>query len=672
MLGRIRQILFRTCAAILSVFILAEVNYPQLSPQAQLAIFAMLGLILVFLKYPIHRRFEDVLVFQVLDFVFALAVVVCFGYILIQTEPIFERFWVDGQRLGDRAGMGTSTDYIIGLLGLLLVLEGTRRAIGLTLCVLSLAFLAYAAFGQSMPDWLFPHRGYSWERIVSQTFLHSQGVFGIALKVMFTYVFLFVLFGSLLEKTGATGYIIDFARRLFRSSVGGPAKVAVVSSGAMGSLSGSAVANTATTGTFTIPMMRSSGFRPTAAGGIEAAASSGGALVPPIMGAGAYMMLEIVEPAVTYLQIIKAALVPAILYYTALLLIVHFYAKRVGASSEVPQENMTEVHQSKSGIEGFVFLVAFITLILFLLIGYTPFRAVSLSLLFILILIGIRGIWDIFKQVSHSDASSVGTLIRGAVLLFPRQIWIGIRRMVEAMERAAAGGVSLIAAASCVGLILGVVTLTGIGTKLPGTLLPLAENSRILALVLLMISTIILGMGLPSSVCYLLMATLVGPVLSELGLVPLAAHLFIFYFGMMAMVTPPVALAAYTAAAIAGTGIMQTGVAAFRFALVGFALPYAFVIKPELLLLSPDGGTAGFFPVTASILIAMLGIVALAASVSGHWFGLLNLGQRTGLLVAAAVFFLTHSGWGQLVAFILVAAIGFFNWRSRNSLLEYR
>ena len=672
MLQRIRQILFRTCAAILSVFILAEVNYPQLSPQAQLAIFAMLGLVLVFLKYPIHRRFEGNILFQSLDFVFALAVVICFGYILIQTEPVFKHFWIEGQRLGDRAGMGTTTDYIIGLLGLLLVLEATRRAIGLTLCILSLAFLAYAAFGQSMPDWLFPHRGYPWERIVSQTFLHSQGVFGIALKVMFTYVFLFVLFGALLEKTGATGYIIDLARRLFRSSVGGPAKVAVVSSGAMGSLSGSAVANTATTGTFTIPMMRSSGFRPTIAGGIEAAASSGGALVPPIMGAGAYMMLEIVEPAVTYLEIIKAALIPAILYYTALLLIVHFHAKRVGASAEVPQQSVTETPQSKTGIEGFVFLVAFITLILFLLLGYTPFRAVSLSLLLIVILIGIHGIWAVIRQVAHNDTSSAETSIRSIIPLFTRQIWIGIRRMLEATEKAADGGVSLIAAASCVGLILGVVTLTGIGAKLPGALLPLAENSRILALALLMISTIILGMGLPSSVCYLLMATLVGPVLAELGLVPLAAHLFIFYFGMMAMVTPPVALAAYTAAAIAGTGIMQTGVAAFRFALVGFALPYAFTLKPELLLLAPEGGTASFFMVAVSVLTALLGIVTLAASVSGHWFAPLNFWKRVGLLAAAAVFFLTHLGWGQLIAFIVIVAIGSLNWCSRNSLLEYR
>ncbi len=670
MLQHFRRILFRTCAAILAVFILAEVNYPQLSPQAQLAIFAMLGLVLVFLKYPIHRRFQEYIFFQVLDFVFALAVIICFGYILIQTEPVFKRFWIDGQRLGDRAGMGTTTDYVIGLLGLLLVLEGTRRAIGLTLCILSVAFLAYAAFGQSMPDWLFPHRGYSWERIVSQTFLHSQGVFGIALKVMFTYVFLFVLFGALLEKTGATGYIISFARRLFRSSVGGPAKVAVVSSGAMGSLSGSAVANTATTGTFTIPMMRSSGFRPTVAGGIEAAASSGGALVPPIMGAGAYMMLEIVEPAVTYLEIIKAALIPAILYYTALLLIVHFYAKRVGAAAEVLRESEIETSQATTGIEGFVFLVAFITLILFLILGYTPFRSVSLSLLFILILIGIRGVWEVIQQGGRGDSPSTVALISNTCVLLARQIWVGVRRIVEAMEKAADGGVSLIAAAACVGLILGVVTLTGIGAKLPGALLPLAENSRILALALLMVSTIILGMGLPSSVCYLLMATLVGPVLTELGLVPLAVHLFIFYFGMMAMVTPPVALAAYTAAAIAGTGIMQTGVAAFRFALVGFALPYAFTLKPELLLLSSDGGGATFFGVVISVLIATFGVVALAVSVVGYWFTSLDFWQRSGLLGAAVLFLLTHSGWGHLVAFILLTAIVFFNWRSRNSLLE--
>ncbi len=653
-LQRIGQIIFRTLTAILSLFILIEVNYPRLSPQSQLAIFAMLGLILVFLKYPIHRRLEEKVVFHVLDFVLAIAAAICFGYILIQTEPMFETFWLGGQPLGNRAGMEQSWDYVVGLLGLFLVLEATRRAIGLTLCVLSLAFLAYAALGPLMPDWLFPHRGYSWQRIVSQTFLHSQGVFGIALKVMFTYVFLFVLFGTLLEKTGATGYTISFARRLFRSSAGGPAKVAVISSGMMGSLSGSAVANTATTGTFTIPMMRGAGFKPTIAAGVEAAASSGGALVPPIMGAGAYMMLELIQPAVTYLEIIKAALIPAVLYYTALLLIVHFYARRVDALTEGAKEGETAIppavqaersahpenRDGRSG--GFIFFAAFATLILFLALGYTPFRAVSLSLLLILILSA-----------------------------FSKQTRVGPRGVLEAMEKTAHGGVSLIAAASCVGLILGVVTLTGVGTKLPGTLLLLAQDNLIFALVFLMISTIILGMGLPSSVCYLLMATLVGPVLGDLGLVPLAAHLFIFYFGMMSMVTPPVALAAYTAGAIAGAGIMQTGFAAFRFALVGFALPYAFVLRPELLFLSPDGGAAGFVAVAVNVLITAFGIIPLAASISGHLFAPLGFWKRATLFVAAMIFFFTKSGASltglQLLALIVVLVVGLFNWRLQIS-----
>ncbi len=635
---RSKNNIFLVLAVVLSLFILAEVNYPQLSPQSQLAIFVMLGLILVFLKYPLHERVASRGLFNIVDLALVAAVLFCFGYVLVQTEPLFDSLWFDGQPLGNRAGAEHPMDYVVGLLGLFLVLEAARRAIGWTLPILSSIFLLYAAFGSAMPAWLFPHRGYGWQRIVSQTFLHSQGVFGIALKVMFTYVFLFVLFGTVLEKTGATGFIINFARRLFRKSVGGPAKVAVISSGLMGSLSGSAVANTATTGTFTIPMMKSSGFKPSVAAGVEAAASSGGALMPPIMGAGAYMMLEMVEPAVTYLQIIKAALVPAILYYTALLLIVHFQAKRVGATAEVT-DNEAELPPKFQGV---IFFSAFLTLIFFLVLGYTPFRAVTISLILILIV--------------------------GA---FKPETRVGVRGVLDAMSKAAHGGISLIAAASCVGVILGVVTLTGIGTKLPGAILPLAQNNLILALILLMISTIILGMGLPSAVCYLLMATLVGPVLSDLGLVPLAAHLFIFYFGMMSMVTPPVALAAYTAAAIAGAKIMESSLAAFRFALVGFALPYAFVLRPELLLLSADGGTVSIVAVVANIAMTLIGIVALAGAVSGYLFAHLGFWMRAALLAAALVILLTQSSgaqlWLQLIAILTVFVLGGLNRQLRIS-----
>ena len=641
-----RQTLFLPIAALLCLFILAEVNYPRLAPHSQLALFAMLGLILVFLKYPLHPRLTDKVAFHLLDIVLAAGVLLCFGYVIVQTEPIFESLWLDGKSLGDRAGAERVVDYVVGACGLLLILEATRRTVGVTLMLLACIFLIYAAFGQLMPTWLFPHRGYPLERIVSQTFLHSQGTFGIALRVMFTYVFLFVLFGTLLERTGATRYILELARRIFGTSAGGPAKVAVLSSGMMGSLSGSAVANTATTGTFTIPLMQRAGFKPAIAGGIEAAASSGGALVPPIMGAGAYMMLEIVEPAVTYLEIIRAALLPAVLYYTALLCIVHFYAKR--NREEVLHRDGEVLHRDQevsptgeedppTRIQGIVFFTAFLTLIGFLLMGATPFRAVSWSLL---VVVGVS--------------------------LFRPETRLGISGILKAMENAAHSGVSLIAAAACVGIILGVVTLTGVGGKLPSALLPLASTNLILALLLLMISTIILGMGLPSSVCYLLMAILVGPVLLDLGVVPLAAHFFIFYFGMMSMVTPPVALAAYTASAIASSRIMPTAFAAFRFALVGFALPYAFVLRPELLWLSAAGGTPALWVVLANLCLTLIGTVIFAAGVAGYAFKTVTLWERGILFVAVALLFFipTEMQWLWVHGLALLASIAVF-WYNR-------
>lgn len=633
---KIQDRLFAFIGVVLSVFVLLEVNYPFLAPQTQLAFFAMAGLLLIFLSRPPHPKLAGSVAATAINSSLIVLTLFCFGYVLIQSEPFFSEFWVDGQPLGNRAGIEKGTDFLVGYIGLILVLEATRRTIGLTLPILAGVFLLYAAFGPAMPNWLFPHRGYSWERIVSQTFLHSQGVFGIALKVMFTYVFLFVMFGALLERTGATGYVIRFARRLFRNSAGGPAKVAVISSGMMGSLSGSAVANTATTGTFTIPMMRSAGFSPRIAGGIEAAASSGGALVPPIMGAGAYMMLEIVEPAVTYVEIISAALIPAMLYYIALLLIVHFHSRKIGAEAE---NQAAEVDSEKlSPMQGLVFFGAFLVLILLLLMGYTPFRAVSISALAILVI-----------SIGHKDTR------------------IGLGDIREALVKTAREGVALIAAASCVGIIIGVVTLTGIGTKLPSAILPLAQDNLLLALLLLMVSTIILGMGLPSAVCYLLMATLVGPVLGEMGLVPLAAHLFIFYFGMMSMVTPPVALAAYTAAAIAGSKIMQTGFAAFRFALVGFALPFAFVQRPELLLLAADGGSAEITSIVLSVFITLTGIIALAAGIAGFAFHKLLPWQRGAMLLLALFLLLapaTVGLWLQFIGIVIIALLLLLNWRS--------
>ena len=603
----VRQLATQIIAVGLCGFTLVEVNYPLMAPQSRLGIFALFGLVLCFLNLPTQPRFKTHLAAGALDIVLALLAIVCCGYIVIQNDPIFQTFWVDGQSLGNRAGFETAIDTTIGLLGLLVVIEAARRALGWALPILSVVFLLYASFGSVFPSWLFPHRGYSVSRIVAQTFLHSQGVFGIALSVMFTYVFLFVLFGVFLEATGATRFILDFAHRMFGKSVGGPAKVAVVSSGLMGSLSGSAVANTATTGTFTIPMMRSAGFQPVTAAGIQAAASSGGALMPPVMGAGAYMMLEIIEPPVTYLEIVRAAAIPALLYYLSLLLIVHFHARRVAITTVGALEERTAPPCS-TRFEGVIFATALGSLIVFLLLGFTAFRAVTLALAMIVMT----------SSLHASTRLQIGSTIR-------------------ALIAAARGVVPLVAAAACVGIIVGTVTLTGIGTRLPATIVPLAEQSLFLALVLIMVSSIILGMGLPSAVCYLLMATLIGPVLGNLGVIPLAAHLFIFYFGMMSMVTPPVALAAYAASSIAGTAIMPTAVASFRYALVGFTLPYMFIYRPELLMLSADGTQASWASMPIPLGIATLGVTCFAAGIAGQLRNPMGLSHRVAVFVAAAL-----------------------------------
>lgn len=627
----------------LSAFTLAEVNYPRLGPQSQLAIFTGLGLLLCFLNVPAAPGLRGSRVARAADGLLALATLLCCGFIVWQTEPAFSASWLEGRSLGNRGGYETPTDIGVAVVGLALVMEAARRTLGWALPALSGFFLLYAYFGAWAPDWFFPHRGYPLDRIAAQTFLHGQGVFGVALSVMFTYVFLFVVFGAVLGATGATRFVIDAARRAFGRSPGGPAKVAVISSGFMGSLSGSAVANTVATGTFTIPMMRSAGFPPHLAGGIEAAASSGGALVPPVMGAGAYMMLELVQPPVTYLQIVQAAIIPATLYYLSIFLFVHFSSHRMalatrGTGAAAPDEPRVEWFQ------GVVFFGALASLLVTLFLGYTAFRAVSLSL-------GLTLVLSLLHRSTRLDLAAA----RKATL------------------DAARDGVPLIAAAACVGIVVAVVTMSGIGTRLPATILPIAENNLFLALVVIMLSSLLLGMGLPSAVTYLLLATLIGPVLDQLGVVPLAAHFFIFYFGMMAMVTPPVALAAFAAASIAGADIMKTGLAALRVALAGFTLPFIFVFRPELLLLSPDG-PAAWPDVAQAVVVGVLGIAMFAAGLAGYLFRPAPAWQRA--LFFAAALLLLAPGPTVVVAglpihvldasgLVLAALAAFLNRRAR-------
>ncbi|MBP85415.1 MAG: hypothetical protein CMJ64_01665 [Planctomycetaceae bacterium] len=575
-----------------------------------------------------------------------------------------------------------------------------------------------------LPSWLLPHPGQNTRQITSATFLQSTGVLGPAARVMFQFVFLFVVFGSFLEMSGATQFIIGFSQRVFGKSPGGPAKVSVLGSGLMGSLSGSAVANAVTTGSFTIPMMCNSGFKPDIAGGITAAAAAGGALMPPVMGAGAYMMLEFVrrppgQPEVTFLEIAKSALIPALLYYGSLLLIVHFYALRIGtATAEEPKDDETK---SIWQFEGLVFFGALFVLVGLLVMGLTAFKAVTGSLVFILFMTTLRKQLDlgfrprVFAIVTffvvivlhqftvflaghlpdalnllnvfladswrHPDGhlsfclafeSLLDSTVMGmfGLLIFGLIHPIWRPEVVKAFLKAAKNGVSLVAASACVGIIIGIVQTTPMANDFGAAIKSVVDTNRLLALIGIMFCSLVLGMGVPSVVCYLLMATLMGALLGELGVDPLAAHMFIFYFGMMSMVTPPVALAAYASASIAEAKIMPTALAAFRFSLVGFTLPFMFVYRPALLLMGPNGGPPDIGSVTIAVLAASLGVLSLAAGVTGYFKAALSWWERLLLFIAAALLLAPDFGGptiGVVVNFgggLLFAAVAGMNWQA--------
>lgn len=700
-------------AVALTVFVLIEVNFSQLSQLKQMSLFVTAGLVLCFLQVPLHPRWRDVAWLKLVDYGLALLSLACCGYLL----------WVGGE-LGQRAALYTPLDQAVGAIGLGLILEAARRTVGWSLPILALLFVVYSYqdIAQALPDALFPHRGQDWAAIIGQTYLRTEGVFGTAANVMFRYVFLFVLFGTLLQASGATGYVIGLALRLFGNRAGGPAKVAVISSGLMGSLSGSAVANAATTGAFTIPLMKSIGFKPHEAAGVEAAASSGGALVPPVMGAGAYMMMEIIsrEPAVTYLEIMQAALLPAILYYLSIFLLVHFSAKRIDterASEEAHQsrrssrddspENAINTDPSRQQVgnpvseptpifsfAGVAFFGSLLGLMYFLIVGYSPFRAVTYAMAIVMAIglfnpqlglswtarIGAVVTWAVLWGLAWTlaPASLVSSSADALILSIAALLVVGLlsaawRPLLVSLYRGTAeGGLPLIVAAASVGVIVGLVSRTGIGTAVPQAIIPLAAGNLFLGLSAIMLCSLVLGMGLPSAVSYLLLATIIGPVFADpqLGVPILAAHMFIFYFGMMAMVTPPVALAAYATASIAKASVFWSSVAAFRYSLVGFTLPFMFVYRPALCLMGDGGGPPVWSDVVVAFVAAVLGVTALSSAMSGFLFSRLTWVPRVLLFLAAscALFPDRFGIFGpqfqlfDVIGGLLLAGVAVWNW----------
>ena len=529
------------------------------------------------------------------DIVLGLIGAACWLYIVVNFDSLVRR-----------SGNNTPLDVAIGIVGILVLFESCRRIVGLPIMIIAGSFIVFAFAGKYLPGFLH-HRGYSLQRVVCHLFYNTEGIMGTPIGACSTFIFLFILFGALLEKTGIGHFFIDVCNAVAGGASGGPAKVAVLSSALLGTVSGSSVSNTVGSGSFTIPMMKKLGYKGEFAGAVEAAASTGGQLMPPIMGAAAFLMAE--SLGLPYITIVKAAIVPAILYFTGIFITVHLEAKKLGLKG-LPKEQLPRFMPLllKKGY----MILPLVVIIYFLCAGKTAVFAALMGII-ACVLVGFG--------VSVSD------------LAHGRKPSFGGKDIVEIMCTAARNIISVAIACGMAGIIIGIVTLTGLGLRLGNGLVMLAHGKLLLTLVFTMIASIILGMGAPTTANYLITSTITAGAIISLGIEPLAAHMFAFYFGIIADVTPPVALAAIAGAAIAKAKPMKTALNATKLAIGAFIIPYMFVYNSKMLMIN-----ASALSVVMIIVTAILGMFGISVALEGYGFNntgfFYNSGKRKTTIIA--------------------------------------
>jgi len=537
-------------------------------------------------------------------------------------------------------------DVWIGVMTVIVVLEGARRSVGGVMTVIGAVFVAYAFAGSRgelpwladfMPG-ILNHRGYSIERLASQMTLGAEGIFGIPLGVAATFIFVFVLFGAYLEATGAGKFFIDLAYAATGRQRGGPAKAAVVASAGMGSISGSAIANVVTTGAFTIPLMKKLGYRPAQAGGIEAAASTGGQIMPPLMGAGAFLMSEFTQ--VPYSQIVLISIFPAFLYFGSVYLLVHIAAVKLGMKG-LPASELPKVRDVMA--EGWHFLLPLVALVAFLVMGYSPMRVGFYAVISILAAAGLRAFMR-FLADGPSGKAFAAMMVRA------------VKLNLSALELGARNAVAVSMACAVAGIIVGVVGLTGLGLKFSAMMLAFSGGNIVLALLLVILASLILGMGLPVTAAYIVLIILVGPALTEeFGVPLLIAHLVVFWYSQDSNVTPPVALAGFAASAISGSKPMETSFQAWKYAKGLYLIPLFMVFNESIVL----GGPLHY--VLWNGFLAIIALVAFAAMLEGFLFAALSVALRV-LLAPAIVLVFWPDFRLELVGVIVMLGVLCMNW----------
>ncbi|EDM23088.1 TRAP transporter permease [Caminibacter mediatlanticus] len=584
------------------------------------------AMVLAFLIYPIAKKPKFLKKIPWYDYLLAIIGGLGAAYIAI-----------DYVGLSNRPGDYLLRDIVIGVIFIIVLLEAGRRVIGFALSLVAIVFLLYDKFGQYLPD-IISHKGASVEKIIAQMYLTTEGIFGVPLGVSAGFVFLFVLFGSLLERAGAGEYFIKLAYAMLGKYSGGPAKASVVASGLTGIISGSSTANVVTTGVFTIPLMKKAGFPPEKAAAIEVAASTNGQLMPPVMGAAAFIIAEFL--GLSYTDVIIAAAIPAITSYLALFYIVHLEAKKLGLKGEDPSKLPPKLQTFISGLH---YLIPVIYLMYVLIVlrqsaQMAAFSAIWLLMVVMIIQYPFKAIFIEKRKVKKED------FFQGFIDIFHGMV-NGARNMVP-----------IALATAIAGIVVGSITLTGIGQVLLDVIDTLSNGNILIVLLLTAIISLILGMGLPTTANYIVVASLTAPVMLQLAqdngfIIPaIAAHLFVFYFGILADDTPPVGIAAYAAAGIAKSDPIKTGLQGFAYDIRTAILPFMFFFNTELLLINSvnewDINEFSFItnPIQIAIifLTAILGMFAFASSTQGYFMGRLNIIQRALFLVAVPFFMLPN------------------------------
>lgn len=601
----IKQVII-IASVLLSIFHLYTAGFGLLPPMQQRTFHLAFILFLVFLLFPATSKGPKDRV-PWYDVILAIAALASNFYIFFVFESVAFRFDVSISFI----------NFLIGLIALSLLIEGTRRAVGKELTILAIISILYMLFGYLFPGFL-RYRGMSLRRLVEYMAWTTDGPYGIVLQVSATYIFTFIYFGVLISKTGIGDLFNDLAVALFGRTRGGGAKVSVFTSGLMGTISGIAVANVATTGSFTIPLMKKSGYSPTFAAAVEAVSSTGGQIMPPIMGASAFIMAGIL--GIPYIHVVRAAIIPALLYYFAVFLAVDLRALAIGLRG-VKKEDLPSI--KKTLRERGLMLIPIILLVALLIGGFSPLFSVFYSI--------------------------IATLVISA---FNKKTRISLKDFMDSLVEGAQKALSVATACAVVGFTVGMIGATGFGMALGDGIISLAGDNPFISLILIAITSLILGTGLPPTAVYIVVAVIAAPILVKVVEVrPLVAHLFVYYYGMLAVITPPVALASFTAAGLVGESPYKVGWEAFKLGAAAYIIPFVFITSPALMLLDVTIGGMVF-----GLFKAIIMVVAMATSLQGFIFDKIGYLSRISLFISAILIMYTSTR-ADIVGIIIALAV---------------